>query len=765
MRICGREFSLDLIERIQAVVTREPQISRRALSRQVCQWLDWRSDSGDWQEGGCRKALAELQRRELLTLPPPQAVVAPRQCPNQVLEPMELCTTLAELGPLAIVAIDDYRSQEAKLWRTLMGRHHYLGDKPLCGAQLRYLVRSPFFGVVAALSFNSASWALKARDRHIGWREAARLANLRRVVTNSRFLIVPGVHVPNLASHVLGRVTQQLPTDWQARYGITPVLVETFVDPTRFHGGCYRAANWTEVGQTAGRRDGIPKRLLVYGLCADWREQLCVAPPVRLSIPAPPRASAPWAEVEFATARLHDERLKQRLFTVAQNFYNDPQANIPQACGTKARTLGAYRFFQNEKVTMEVILTPHTEATIARIQAHAVVLAPQDTTTLNYYHHPATEGLGPINTKDDKATGLILHDTVAFSEDGTPLGIIDAQCWARDPHDRGKRERRKHLPIEQKESYKWLRSYRKLAEIQALCPNTLLVSVGDRESDVYELFAEAAREPAGPKLLVRAERSRRRRVETHEALWPSVSAKPLAGELTLRLPKRGNRQAREALLSVRFGEVELQAPKDSPLPPVRLWAVHLHESAPEDGGEPIEWMLLTSVAVTTFEQAVQRAEWYAARWGIEVFHRTLKSGCRIKDRQLGSADRLQACLGVDMVVAWRIYHLTMLGRSVPEHPCHVFFEEVEWKALYCYHHKTPVAPDEPPSMGEAIRMLGAMGGHLGRKRDGPPGTQTLWRGLQRLDTAVQMYILFNQRPPPKSWASYPSGYLPPPNGP
>jgi len=196
---------------------------------------------------------------------------------------------------------------------------------------------------------------------------------------------------------------------------------------------------------------------------------------------------------------------------------------------------------------MEVILTPHVEASLARIRAHAVVLAPQDATTLNDYHHPATEGLGPINTKQDQVTGLILHDTVAFSEDGIPLGVIDAPCWARDPHDRGKRERRKHLPIEQKESHKWLRSYRKLAEIQALCPDTLFVSVGDRESDLYELFTEAAREPTGPKLLVRVERSRRRRVDTDAVLWSYVSAQPVAGELKLRLPKRGNRPAREVL--------------------------------------------------------------------------------------------------------------------------------------------------------------------------------------------------------------------------
>ena len=138
-------------------------------------------------------------------------------------------------------------------------------------------------------------------------------------------------------------------------------------------------------------------------------------------------------------------------------------------------------------------------------------------------------------------------------------------------------------------------------------------------------------------------------------------------------------------------------------------------------------------------------EWYTGRWGIEVYHRTLKSGCRIRDRQLGTADRLETCLGVDMVVAWRIYHLTMLGREVPEMSCTVFFKDVEWKALCCYVNKTPVAPDKPPSLAEAIYMVGGIGGHLGRKSDGFPGTQTLWRGLQRLDTATEMYAIFTQQ--------------------
>ncbi|WP_291994675.1 IS4 family transposase [Candidatus Accumulibacter sp. ACC003] len=764
MRVCGQEFSLDILERLRELVASVPEISRRALSRRVCEWLDWRTPAGAWQEGGCRKALAQLAQRQVVELPRAAAPFAPRRQPDLEVAEVSVCASLEALGAIELVAVGASRSPNAQRWRVLMERHHYLGDKPLCGAQLRYLIRSEHYGWLGGLAFTSASWALHKRDTYIGWEEAARRHNLHRIVANARFLIVPGVEVPNLASHVLGMASRRLPADWEARYGTRPLLLETFVDPTRFTGGCYRAANWIDVGATSGRRDGVEKRIFLYPLAARWKAQLCAAPALRLAPPPRPEAPANWAAEEFASVRWYDGRLKERLCAIAQDFYHHSQASIPEACGARARTVAAYRFFKNAKVNMQVILTPHIESTIERIRQHRVVLAPQDTTTLNYSHHPATDGLGPVNTQRDQSTGLLLHDTLAFSVEGTPLGILDAQCWARDADDKGKSQKRKDLPIEKKESMKWLKSFARLAEIQALCPQTQLVSMGDREADVFDLFALAARDAAGPKLLVRAERTRARRVED-EALWDFMSRQALAGELTLQLPRRGKRSARQAQLTLRFSEVTLQAPKNSALPSVGAWAVHLLEGAAADDGEPIEWMLLTTVPVTTFAEAVERTEWYAARWRIEVFHRTLKSGCRIKDRQLGSATRLQACLGVDMVVAWRIYHLAMLGREMPDHPCTAFFEEVEWKALYCYHHQTTLTPAEPPSMAEATRMLGAIGGHLGRRRDGPPGPQVLWRALQLLDTATQMYVLFTRSAPPTTWRSYPDGYLPPSQSP
>jgi hypothetical protein len=757
MYVCGQHFSKSVLDRIQETVLSEPLISRLELSRRVCQWLNWRSPNGRLQEMGCRKALAKLNRCGIVDLPQQKKTYSFQHRRGVKIEPdiAELQCSLPELGQITVSPVSSRYCKESKIWFALLDQYHYLGSGPLCGAQLRYIVKSSIHGYLGALAFSSASWALRSREQYIGWTEAARRTNLHLVVGNDRFLILPTVKVENLASHVLSLTISRLVDDWQQRYHVRPVLVETFVDPSRFAGTCYKAANWSYIGQTAGRRDGIAKKIFVYPLCSQWREILCAQPQIRLGEIPRPEAPANWAEEEFGTVQLYDNRLKQRLYRIAEDFYSCPEANIPQACGGKARTMGAYRFFQNQKVTMDVVLNAHTETSIERIKQQRIVLAPQDTTTLNYSTHPMTEGLGPVNNTDDNVIGLLLHDTLAFTEEGTPLGILDAQCWARDPADRGKRYRRKELPIEQKESIKWLRSFQKVAQIQKLCPDTMLISIGDRESDIYELFLEANKDPQGPRLLVRAEKTRSRKVE-QQFLWEFMAKQDAAGSLQIHVPRRGSRKARDSWVDIRFAKVQLEPPKRFPsAASVRVWAVYVVEQACEAVKSPIEWMLLSTVEVKSFEDAQQRVEWYSARWGIEVYHRTLKSGCRIKDRQLGTADRIETCLGVDMVVAWRIYHLTMLGREVPEVPCTVFFKDVEWKALCCYVNKTPVAPEKPPSLSEAIYMVGGIGGHLGRKSDGYPGTQTLWRGLQRLDTATEMYAIFTQQKYPHPMQSGP----------
>jgi hypothetical protein len=340
---------------------------------------------------------------------------------------------------------------------------------------------------------------------------------LSQVVGNTRFLILPSVQVKNLASHVLSLAVQRLAGDWQARYGVRPVLVESFVDTRRYEGTCYRAANWIELGLTEGRgrqdrgrsAQRAPKHVLAYPLQRNWRNVLSaplewprIVPHARVQPPLD------WAEEEFGRCRLAAP-MSQRLLKIARVFAARPLAQIPQAFeGDGAACKAAYRLFAHEDTHIETLLQSHYAATEERIaeQRGEFILALQDTTSVNYSNLAQARGLGPIGTQVDGAQGLHLHSTLAVSTQGVPLGFLDAQCWARDPQDFGKN---KHgLSIEQKESYRWLKSYRAVAAVQKRLPQVSLVSVADREGDIYELFAEAAQDPQGPHLLIRATHER-----------------------------------------------------------------------------------------------------------------------------------------------------------------------------------------------------------------------------------------------------------------
>jgi hypothetical protein len=700
-----------------------------------------------------------LERRGLLQLPPAkpfQGRTKPRASDVWAKGLPPIRGRLGQIAPVELVLVPSRQSQAAQQCRKLLQAFHPLGAQ-LCGSQLRYLIRCPQ-GPLGVITFSSAARRLQPRDQWIGWTDQARAENLHRVVNNSRFLIRPGVEVKNLASHVLALVLQRLPADWQQRYGYEPWLVETFVEQRRYRGSCYRASNWRELpGTTAGRGRNDrhhrarpkPKRIFLYPLSRQARNllgQLPIHPRLARAQPTlrPVAAPADWAEEELGQASLGDQRLRKRLLKIARDTYARPQSNIPQRCdGDRAKTKAAYRFFDHEQVSMEAVLQSHYAATAARVAKHPVVLVPQDTTSLNYSTHPATERLGPIGTHAQDILGLLVHDTMAFNLEGTPLGLVDVQCWARDPTQFGKRHRRRKLPFEQKESVKWLRSLQALERMQRQCPQTQLVSVGDRECDIYELFVWATQKPGRPQLLIRAEQNRRMPGE-HGYLWEHMAVQALGGIQEVRLPRRDKRPGRIARLEVRYGVVELRCPRNGPrMPNVRLWAVWARESGPPASQEAVEWMLLTTLPVESFEAACEKIDWYVRRWGIEVFHRTLKSGCKIENRQLGHADRIEGCLAIDLVVAWRIFHLCKLGRETPEVPCTVFFEPIEWQALVGFITKDPIPPAQPPSLREALRMTAKLGGFLGRKGDGEPGTQTLWLGLQRLDDISEAWRVFS----------------------
>lgn len=755
MRLFGQTFTASTIERIRGAVGAESGLTRSALSRRVCEWLGWHDAKGKPKEVSSRKALVELERRGVIALPEAQRTAPQARCtlPAEPFTAPAFAGSLEELGEVELVAVEDRTL--SSLYQRMLESHHPLGGGALCGAQQRYLIRSPRIGWLGALAFSAAAWQLAARDDWIGWCPHARRANLSRVVANSRFLLLPSIAVANLGSHVLALAARRVVVDWPRRYGYAPVLLETFVDESCFAGTVYKAANWQRLGASAGRgrqdrnnRAALgAKGLYVLPLQRDWRSVLCQRPAPVLRLP-PPDAAQSWVEEEFGRVDFPDARLRPRLLGLAQAFSEQPIAPIPMALhGDASQSKAAYRFFNNPQVDLQTLLHPHYEATAGRIREHPLVLVAQDTTSLNYDAHANTHGLGPINTRADGAQGLKLHDTLALTPQGVPLGLIAIEVWARDAREAGKAKQRKQRPIEDKESQRWLESYRRTAEVQRLCPDTRLVNLADREADIYELFQEATQDPDGPDLLIRANRTTQRQVDDedeHKPLWDYLPTRPLLGTCDLAIPARGGRKARVAELEIRCAPIQLRPPKRlKGAPALSLWAVHAIEPAPPAGSEAVEWLLITTVATRTLEEALERLSWYAARWNIEVFHRTLKSGCRIEDRRLGNADSLQACLAIDLVVAWRVMYLTKLGRETPDIPCSVFFEEAEWKALHCHHHRSSNPPETPPPLGEAMRMVAKLGGFLGRKGDGHPGATTLWRGLDRLADITSTFTIFH----------------------
>ena len=281
---CGREFSPEDIQTIKLLIEHNPSLKRRPLSRKVCQRLGWLKPNGELKDMTCRVAMLRMHADGLITLPPAQSRgvrVKPHFPPTTATDPQTpLMQPVHELGALRLCPITDTAS--SRLWNEFIARYHYLGYTPMSGSQMRYNV---FAGdrQVALLSFGASAWRLAGRERFIGWQEPERLRNLQLVVNNARFLILPWIQSKGLASKILSRIARQLPLDWHQRYGYAPVLLETFVESQRHRGTCYKAANWTHVGQTTGRgkkstvhHQIIPiKDIWLYPLRKDFASLLC----------------------------------------------------------------------------------------------------------------------------------------------------------------------------------------------------------------------------------------------------------------------------------------------------------------------------------------------------------------------------------------------------------------------------------------------------------------------------------------------------------
>ncbi len=450
-----------------------------------------------------------------------------------------------------------------------------------------------------------------------------------------------------------------------------------------------------------------------------------------------------WAAEELKTANLGDRRRNRRLIKIVEDLSAMPQASVTQAASDEAAVQGTYEFWGNVRVQAREILAAHRDSTLERVSAQAIVLAVQDTTELDFSSQPSKQGLGALSKKD--AQGLKVHSVLCVSPKGVPLGVLHQKVWAREKNRRTTGYADRKRAIEQKESHRWLESD-KLTQ-QWIPQDKKVVTVADREADIYELFALPRRE--GSEFLIRACHPRGvKQTATDvdiESLQQVIAETAACGELTLELQRTPKRKPRTATLTVRISSLYLQPPQQHPqrsgLKPVQVQVVWAIEEMPPVGEKAIAWLLLTTLEVTGFEQAERCLRWYSYRWLIERYHYTLKSGCRLEQLQLETADRLERALATYAIVAWRLLWLTYEARSHPTESIEGILPAHYWQALYCHMHQTRVLPNEPPTLADCVRWIARLGGFLGRKNDGEPGVKTLWLGLQRVHDIASIWQL------------------------
>lgn len=641
---------------------------------------------------------------------------------------------LGVFGEVKIVMVSGVKDPNYVVWREMLEERHYLHSAKLFGQQIKYLVESLNYGWVGALSFGSAAWRLKSRDDRIGWDDETRKKELNKLVCNNRFLILPEFGVKNFASYILSICLKRLPNDWENVYGTRPILVETFVDSEKFSGTCYKASNWTFLGETQGRgrndryhENSVSKK---YIFAYEFKKGILKSAPQKAR-------EDDWVVEEFKYAKLPNKAKKDRMISIARDFFSKPASPIPLCCEGQAKQKGAYRFFSDDRVEPEDILSSHIKQTIGRAKEHRVVLSVNDTTSFNLSNQKSTKGLGCLANSQNEL-GYLLHDTVIFTTEGVPLGVLDAQTWARDVKEYGKKHHRKNKPIEEKESVKWLKSLTATSEAQQEAPEVMFVSVGDREADVYELF-ELAEQLQG-NFLVRS--SQNRKTAENIKTWDLVEKEKPSGIMKVSVCGKDKKE-REAELEIRFLKVRIPAPqKKRQKGEVILWAISAKEANTPKGEKILHWKLFTNIKVEDFEQACEKVEWYSIRFSIETFHRILKSGRRSEDKRLRTLDRLERCLAIDMITAWRVMYLTMSGRKTPEVKSDFFFNENEIDILSRIKHGNDYTNDKFLSLKEAIMIIAILGGFvIGKQR--VPGVEVMWRGLRRLEDIVLGASLVN----------------------
>jgi hypothetical protein len=453
------------------------------------------------------------------------------------------------------------------------------------------------------------------------------------------------------------------------------------------------------------------------------------------------QSAVEWAAEQWGGVRLGDARLERRTVQMGAAMAEHPAQSLPQQMGDPAVLKGAYTLLNHPRVTLEGLSRPHWELTRQAAGQHRVVLFVQDTTELDYTHHPTKEGVGPIG--NGKGRGLLLHSTLAVVPDIIPLvlGLAHQQVVVRGAAPQPRPKYTSSL-----EGQVWARA---AAAVGTPPEGVLWVHVGDRASDDFA-FMHACR-VAGKHFLLRVARNRLleweqpvRRTDGEDVepemrkLVDFARTLPVQHRYTLEIPAQHDRPARMAQMCLAWAEVTIPAPQQGPLalrhqPSIPAWVIRAWEvNAPADV-EAIEWILVTSVPTRTVDEAKERVRWYTCRWLSEDYHQCLKTGCAIEKRQFNHGDDIRRLLGFLGPIAARLLQLRNVARTEPQAPAALHVDPLMIEVLV---QRLEWTDTEPLTLGEFWQGVAQLGGHQGRRRDGPPGWKTIWRGWQYLTDLV-----------------------------
>ena len=455
---------------------------------------------------------------------------------------------------------------------------------------------------------------------------------------------------------------------------------------------------------------------------------------------------------EMKDLELNDVRLNKRCLNLLNKLEKCPEQSIPSACQVHSEVKAAYRFFKNPKVEDYKILNPHINSTIARCKNQSIVLFLEDTTEIDYTRNSSIGKLGRLDITQRR--GIYNHVSLAVTKEGVPLGIISNEFFSRKAESFSKDRNYRKTPLNQKESYRWVKGIRKASNLSSKLPNSQVIYIADRESDTFHCLFEATRDETKCDIIIRACKDRNTSTKIvgerkkFKKLFSTLEELPIQGEVVFNTQSGYGKKSRKVKQSIQFDRVEVKPAilKENGYSPVSINAIRLSEIEPPLGEKPLVWVLLTTLELTNIEDVKVVIDAYRKRWAIEVYFKLLKNYCKIEDLRLFEENRLRSCISLYMIISWRLFLMKKISSICPDEKCTIIFSDIEWKVL-CLNYlkkrkKSPSKiPITPPTIKEVIMMLATLGGYLNRKSDGEPGPKALCIGYMKMQSLIDGWML------------------------